>query len=111
MKKTSRPASLRAIAGLTDAVTGLPMADVSRVRVLVRFPGDDEWLDAAGALFGDACGVYQYFPHEAEYCHGLLVCFSGVGTAEGSVVVEATDQRRLKEEEGAAFSYGRDGNH
>lgn len=106
---TRKPTNLRALAAFTEAATSLPMTDVTRVRVLIQFPGDDEWLDASGSLFVDQCGICQYFPHEIECCRGLLVCFSGVGTAEGNVVVEATEQKRMRDEEGITrdYEYGR----
>lgn len=83
----------RAIAGFTDAKTGLPMGDISRVKVFaVDLDYDDEITgikEGTGDLFVDSCGIAQYFPSEEE---SLMIRFEGKDTAEQVVDCLATYQ-------------------
>lgn len=83
----------RALAGFTDAKTGLPMGDISRIFVFTvemdEFENEIGIKPANGHLFVDSCGIAQYFPTDEE---SLFVRFYGEETNESMVQTQATYQ-------------------
>lgn len=92
MSKPDDNFSRRAIVGLTDATSGLPMEDIARVAVFVRQRVGDDWQVPQGDLFHTGCGVYQYIAATEEddrACETFYVMFQGERTAERDAVVES----------------------